>query len=132
MPDDRDILDVLKFELNFLEKGGYGRSPHERWRGWLVFEDSPTCMNYDTKQDPEPCGDCVLMKLVPAEARAERIPCRHIPLTKSGETLESLYRYGDEYEIEETVRAWLRNTIEQLERERTAADSKDGSGAKTK
>ena len=25
--DDRDILDVLKFELQFLEKGGYGRSP---------------------------------------------------------------------------------------------------------
>ena len=25
--EDRDILDVLKFELSFLEDGGYGRSP---------------------------------------------------------------------------------------------------------
>lgn len=25
--DDRDILNALKFELQFLEKGGYGRSP---------------------------------------------------------------------------------------------------------
>jgi hypothetical protein len=126
MPDDRDLLDVLKFELNLLEKGGYGRSPREPWRGWLVFEDSPTCMNYDRKQNPEPCLECVLMKLVPPEARSEQVPCRHIPLTKSGETLDSLYRYGDESEIEETVRAWLRNTIEHLERERAASGSKDG------
>jgi hypothetical protein len=27
--DQRDLLDVLKFELNFLEKGGYGSSPRE-------------------------------------------------------------------------------------------------------
>ena len=27
--DERDLLDVLKFELNFLEKGGYGRSSRE-------------------------------------------------------------------------------------------------------
>jgi hypothetical protein len=131
MPDGRDLLDVLKFELNFLEKGGYGRSPRERWRGWQVFEDSPTCMNYDSKNHPEPCGGCVLMKLVPPEARSEKIPCRHIPLTNTGETLESLYGYGDEYEIEETVRNWLRKMIEQLEREPAAAAAglKDG-GAK--
>jgi hypothetical protein len=25
--DERDLLDVLRFELAFLDKGGYGRSP---------------------------------------------------------------------------------------------------------
>jgi hypothetical protein len=25
--DERDLLEVLKFELQFLEDGGYGRSP---------------------------------------------------------------------------------------------------------
>ena len=25
--DERDLLEVLKFELEFLEDGGYGRSP---------------------------------------------------------------------------------------------------------
>ena len=25
--DERDLLEVLKFELEFLEQGGYGRSP---------------------------------------------------------------------------------------------------------
>ena len=47
--DDRNTLDVLKAELNFVKKGGYGRSPREPWRAQLVFEDSPTCMNYDTQ-----------------------------------------------------------------------------------
>ncbi len=47
--DERDLLDVLKFELAFLEKGGYGRSPRESWRQPLIFEDSPSCMNYDSK-----------------------------------------------------------------------------------
>jgi hypothetical protein len=41
--DERDLLDVLKFELSFLEKGGYGRSPREAWRPVYIFEDSPTC-----------------------------------------------------------------------------------------
>ena len=30
--DERDLLDVLKFELDFLEKGGYGRSPRKPWK----------------------------------------------------------------------------------------------------
>ena len=44
--DDRDILDILKFELSFLEDGGYGRSPHAPWRAPAVFEDSPICPNF--------------------------------------------------------------------------------------
>ena len=69
--DERDLLDVLKFELNFVEKGGYGRSSREPWRPVLIFEDSPTCMNYDCKNDPAPCSDCVLMQLVPPELASE-------------------------------------------------------------
>ena len=72
--DERDLLDVLKFELNFLEKGGYGRSTREPWRPVLIFEDSPTCMNYDCKNDPAPCSDCVLMQLVPPELHFGKIP----------------------------------------------------------
>jgi hypothetical protein len=116
--DDRDILDVLKFELKFLEKGGYGSSPRESWRQHLVFEDSPSCLNYDTKEHPLPCTDCILMQLVPPEQRGEKIPCRHIPLTKEGETLETLYKYGTQGEIEDAMRQWLRTTIQQIERQR--------------
>jgi len=116
--DERDLLEVLKFELEFLEKGGYGRSPREPWRPLYIFEDSPTCMNYDSKESPGPCSECVLMRLVPPALRAEKIPCRHILLSEAGETLDSMYRWSDEHEIEETVDAWLKRTIANLEVER--------------
>jgi hypothetical protein len=118
--DERDLLEVLKFELAFLKDGGYGRSPKSPWRPQYIFEDSLTCMNYDSKDNPGPCSDCVLMQLVPPESRSEKIPCRHIPFNAIGESLDSLYSYGTQIEIEETVEAWLRATIERLEEERLA------------
>lgn len=116
--DERDLLEVLKFELKFLEDGGYGRSPRTPWRPQYVFEDSLTCMNYDSKENPSPCSQCVLIHLVPPELRSAKIPCRHIPLNPSGETLDSLYRYNNQCETEETVAGWLRATIQRLEEER--------------
>lgn len=120
--DERDLLEVLKFELEFLEQGGYGRSPRTAWRPQYIFEDSLTCMNYDSRENPGPCSDCVLMQLVPPERRSEKIPCRHIPFNMSGETLDSLYRYSDQKETEDTVANWLRATIRRLEEERAAAE----------
>jgi hypothetical protein len=119
--DERDLLDVLKFELEFLEKGGYGRSPREAWRPQFIFEDSPTCMNYDCKESPEPCTHCVLTQLVPPEFRSVKTPCRHIPLNEAGETLDTLYRYDDQPEIEDSVGKWLRKTIATLEDTRKMA-----------
>jgi hypothetical protein len=135
--DERDLLEVLKFELQFLEKGGYGRSPRESWRPVYIFEDSPTCMNYDRKESPQPCSDCALMQLVPSQLRFGKVPCRQIPLNSAGETLDSLYRYGDDHEIEETLRNWLVATIDQLEERRrvprpgeSGPSSASGEGAK--
>ncbi len=125
--DERDLLDVLKFELEFLTKGGYGRSPREAWRPAFIFEDSPSCMNYDCKNDPAPCSDCVLMQLVPPALRFGKIPCRQISLNAKGETLDSMYPYSDQHEIEETLRNWLVVTIAQLE-ERRGIPSSDGGG----
>ena len=118
--DERDLLEVLKFELQFLENGGYGRSARTPWRPQYIFEDSRTCMNYDSKEHPGPCSDCVLIDLVPSQLRSAKIPCRHIPLNTSGETLDSLYRYHEQSEIEEKVASWLRATIRNLEEERVA------------
>jgi len=113
--DERDLLDVLKFELAFLQHGGYGRSPRTPQKPQYIFEDSLTCMNYDSKENPGPCSDCVLMNLVPPERRFEKIPCRHIPLNVSGEALESLYQHSNQNEIEETVGGWLTSVIQRLE-----------------
>jgi len=118
--DERDLLDVLKAELSFLEKGGYGRSPRESWRQPLIFEDSPSCMNYDSKDHFEPCSECVLFQLVPPQFRAKQFPCRHIPFTAEGDTLDSLYRCSDQFEVENVFGNWLRKTIADLEEGRGA------------
>jgi hypothetical protein len=114
--DDRKLLDVLKFELEFLEQGGYGRLPREAWRARFIFEDSPTCMNFNSK-DREPCEECLLLQFVPAEARKEQVPCTHIPLSLKGDTLDNLYRTGTQQEIEEALGTWLRATISKVEAE---------------
>jgi hypothetical protein len=113
--DERDLLDVLKAELAFLEKGGYGRSPRESWRQPLIFEDSPSCMNYDSKDHAEPCSACVLFQLVPPQFRGNQIPCRYIPLNSVGETLDSLSRYA-QFEVEEVFGNWLRRMIAAVEK----------------
>ncbi len=121
--DPRDTLDALKFELRFLEEGGYGRSPHAPRRPPLVFEDSPTCLNFNTRGDRAPCDECLLMQFVPGNQRSAEIPCRHIPLDASGRTLASLYESGTQQEIEEALANWLRAAIHRLEKERSAAKS---------
>jgi len=113
--DERDLLDVLRFELAFLQQGGYGRSPRTPQKPQLIFEDSLTCMNYDSQENPSPCSDCVLMSMVPPEQHSEKIPCRHIPLNVSGETIDSLYQHSNQNEIEETVGDWLSTVIQRLE-----------------
>ena len=78
--ENRDALEILKSELSFLENGGYRESPRTTWRPQLIFEDSPTCLNYGSRQRLLPCSECVLMAFVPEDCRGERIPCRHISL----------------------------------------------------
>lgn len=116
--DGRDILEVLRFELNFLLDGGYGRSPHSPWRPPAIFEDSPICPNFCDATRSHPCDSCLLAQFVPAEQRGENVPCRFIPLTGEGQTVEDLYRTGNQVEMEEALGSWLRAQIERIERER--------------
>jgi hypothetical protein len=121
--DDRDLLEMLKFELRFLEDGGYGHSPHAARRASLIFEDSLTCMNFNSQEDRTPCSACLLMQFVPSNRASEQIPCRHIPLNAAGQTLASLYESAMQIEIEEALGNWLRATIRRLEQERAAKAS---------
>jgi len=117
--DERDLLEVLKFELEFLEKGGYQPSPRDPRKMNFIFEDSPTCMNYDSKDNPSPCGECVLMGLVPPDQRNQTIPCRHIPLNAAGETLDALYRSAAPHELQDIYGKWLRASIAKIEEDRS-------------
>ena len=119
----RDVLEMLKFELRFLEDGGYGQSPHASRREALIFEDSLTCINFNS-QDRTPCSACLLTKFVPPSRANEQTPCRHIPLNKDGETVASLYESAaTQPAIEEALGNWLRATIDRLEQKRAAANS---------
>ena len=116
--DERELLDLLKFELKFLEDGGYGRSPHTPWRRQLVFEDSLTCLNFGDPARPHPCNECLLMRFVPAELKDQAAPCRLIPLTDKDETIDYFYRCGTQLELEEALAAWLRKQISLIEEPR--------------
>ena len=115
--DDRDLLNVLKRELQFLEAGGYRKAPNAPLRPQFLFEDSPTCMNHNRKVAPRPCSECILAQFVPSDCQGEKIPCRHIPLNDAGLTIDTYYRLGTHVEVETAVAAWLRKKIHELERE---------------
>jgi hypothetical protein len=116
--DGRDILDILKFELSFLEDGGYGRSPRSPWRAPAIFEDSPICPNFCDPARPHACETCLLEQFVPGEQKSENSPCRFIQLTKDGQTVEDLYRTGSQAEMETALAEWLRAQIVRIELER--------------
>jgi hypothetical protein len=123
--ENRDILDVLRFELSFLQDGGYGRSPQAPWRAPAIFEDSPICPNFCDPARPHPCESCLLEQFVPQGQRSEVVPCRFIQLTEQGQTVDDLYRTGSQLEMEEALGRWLRAQIEKIERERGLA-TKEG------
>src|SRR5882672_8042861 len=121
MPEgEEDILEMLKFELKFLEDGGYGRSPQTPWRPTFVFEDSPSCPNFNSTAAATPCSECQLTKFIPEESRDEERPCRFIRLTDKGQTVEYFYHYGTQPELEEALKKWLRQEIVRIEGERAS------------
>jgi hypothetical protein len=116
--DQRDILDVLRVELEFLEQGGYGRSVSTPWKWSSTFQHSPSCINYNRAPGTRPCTECTLMDLVPADAQNQDVPCHSIPIGPNGETVGTMEREHDLLELEEELRNWLRTTIQKLEQQR--------------
>jgi len=86
-----------------------------------VFEDSLTCLNFGDPARPHPCNECLLMKFVPAELKDQAAPCRLIPLTDKGETVDYFYRCGTQLELEEALASWLRNQVSRIEEQREQA-----------
>jgi hypothetical protein len=61
------------------------------------------------------------MQFVPPECHSEPVPCHHIRLNDTCETVDSLYRTGTQEELEETLRNWLTATIKRLEEQQIQA-----------
>lgn len=112
--DDRDMIGVLKEELDFIEKGGYGRSVRTPWLPKSIFQDSLSCLNYAYRFHAHPCSECHLIDFVPPENRSEMVPCHFIPLNKAGDTIQELESEGLEYRAQNLVGDWLRAQINRI------------------
>jgi hypothetical protein len=113
--DNRKLIEVLKAERAFLERGGYHNIAAPSWRPPFIFQDSPTCLNFGDPEHRRPCEECVLMQLVPFEHWSDAAPCRHNPLNDRGDSIESCYHRGTQQEVETVFSIWLSSTIEKLE-----------------
>ena len=116
--DERDLLELLKAELDFVEKGGYGRSVRTPWKETSPFRESLTCVNYALPQKAHPCTECHLIDFVPRDKENEETPCHSIPLNAAGDTVASLE--GDQTKLEAALKQWMRARIEQMEADRAA------------
>jgi len=117
--DDRDILELLKDELEFIEKGGYVRSVHAPWKLKSTFQESATCLNYGYPYRAHPCNECCLLEFVNPEHQGAEIPCHYIALNEAGETIDDLEADDNEARLAHKVSDWLRTKIMELEEERT-------------
>lgn len=113
--DDRDVLEILKEEVSFIEKVGYGRSVRTPWLEKSIFQDSLSCLNYGYPFRAHPCNECHLIDFVAPEDRESSVPCHHIPLDKAGDTIEDLESEQNQPKKEAVVKAWLRDRISEIE-----------------
>ena len=116
--DDRDILELLKGELAFVEQGGYGRSVRTPWLPKSAFQDSLTCINFADPNHTHPCSECHLMDFVGGKHQAEQVPCHYIPLNEAGETIEDLEAQDNQPKLERILKEWMRTKIKELEEAR--------------
>ena len=121
--DNRDVLELLKEELRFIEQGGYVRPVDPSKNPALVFRDSLTCINFGFPYRAHPCIECHLLDLVPPEGRSRIMPCHHIPLNEAGETVKELEIQGDQQKRDTVLRDWLRAMIEKIEADRARTGS---------
>jgi len=113
--DQRDTLELLQEELNFIEQGGYGRSVRTPWLPKSIFQDSLSCLNYGYPYRAHPCSECRLLDFVAPEHRTDAVPCHYIPLDEAGQTVEDLEAEDNEAKLERLVRDWLCSRIQELE-----------------
>ena len=113
--DDRDLLELLREELSFIEQGGYGRSVRTPWKPTSAFQDSLTCINYGDQNRAHPCNECHLLDFVAEGDRGEEIPCHHIILNSEGKTVIELENADNQHQFEQELKVWLRNKIEEIE-----------------
>ena len=114
MPKSRvEIIGLLKQELSFMERGGYGGALP--WKPVSMFLDSPSCPNRLDAERSVPCTQCWLYEFVPEKYRQEMDACHFIHLNAHGESVHSMSRQYTPGEVEAAVKSWLEAEIRYLE-----------------
>jgi hypothetical protein len=108
-----EVLNLLKQELAFLNRGGYGGEMP--WRPVHMFLDSPSCPNRLDVERSTPCHECWLFQFVPERFRPELEACHFIPLNREGESVHSMSRQYTPVEVEAALKVWLQKEIKHLE-----------------
>ena len=116
--DDRDLRELLKDELAFVNQAGYRRAVRTPWLPKSAFQDSLTCLNYGYSHRAHSCDECHLLDYVSADHQTEEVPCHSISLNDSGETIEHLEQKNDQLKIEMLLKRWLQARIRELELKR--------------
>ena len=127
--DDRDLLELLKSELDFIEKGGYGRSVRTPWKSRSPFSDSLTCVNYALPEKAHPCSECHLIEFVPGDQHDQEVPCHAIPLNDAGDTVETLE--GNQAVLEDALKNWMRRKIREIETARAVKHEPSSTGGES-
>jgi hypothetical protein len=109
----REVLALLKKELEFLERGGYGGT--ESWKPLSVFLDSPSCPNRLEVERSTPCPQCWLFNFVPERYSGALPACHFIPMTDDGKSVDVMSSHHSQAEIREKVKTWLQAEIQHLE-----------------
>jgi len=66
--DNRKTTELLKAQLDFIEKGGYGRSVKTPWPPTSVFQDFLSCLNFADPEKTHPCSVVPVDGICPAFA----------------------------------------------------------------
>jgi len=117
--DDRDLLQLFRDELAFINQGGYGRSVRTPWLPKSTFQDSLTCINYGYPYRAHPCNECHLLDFVAPGHHTEEVPCHFIQLNDAGDTIEKMEQENEQARIEMLLKKWLQQRIVELEAQQT-------------
>ena len=105
--DNREIIGLLRLEIENIRQRGFG--PY--------FRDSVLCINAGKTMRADPCDQCLLMQFVPEEAQKEAVPCYHIRLNQTGDTVASLRGQPAAKQLEAAVLAWMEAAVARLEKD---------------
>jgi hypothetical protein len=108
-----EIIETLRYELNFLEQGGYDHNVSGEGLP-SPFRTGFSCLNFGDPLRRHACHECTLYQFVPERARTDDVPCHGIEL-EPGLSIGTLLAAGDRKRLVELLEIWLREMIARLE-----------------